>query len=180
MVSPGPSGLSAYAALPSRHSVLNHVVCPTAALSVASAPPVVPGFTIHEQARHSTPPKQVRYPTDCRFTSGCSPPRLTATQLPSITGLRPTRARTYTVQTKRPHGRTHGRRRPATHVFAHNGITPGGASGASRYDERARGNSSCWLEAHPPAPAAPRWRPQAVRAHCSLLRPGRRWWCRLG
>ena len=25
-------------------------------------------------------------PTDCQFTSGCSPPRLTATQLPSISG----------------------------------------------------------------------------------------------
>jgi hypothetical protein len=33
-----------------------------------------------------TPPKQVRHPTDCRFTSGCSPPRLAATQLPSISG----------------------------------------------------------------------------------------------
>ena len=57
------------------------------ALSVASAPSVVPGFATHEQARHEIPPKQVRHPTDCRFTSGCSPPRLAATQLPSITGL---------------------------------------------------------------------------------------------
>jgi hypothetical protein len=50
----------------------------------------------HEQARHSFPPKQVRHPrpspgqgrggsTDCRFTSGWSPPRLAATQSPSIT-----------------------------------------------------------------------------------------------
>ena len=35
------------------------------------------------QAHHSTPPKRVRYPTGCSFASGCSPPRLTATQLPS-------------------------------------------------------------------------------------------------
>src|SRR5450432_4826312 len=39
-----------------------------------SAPEVVPGFAIHEQARHKTPPKQVRHPTDCQFTSSCSPP----------------------------------------------------------------------------------------------------------
>jgi len=53
----------------------------------------------HEQARHSFPPKQVRHPTDCRFTSGCSPPRLATTQLPSITGMRPSHARTLTVLT---------------------------------------------------------------------------------
>src|SRR5713226_5879 len=60
----------------------------------------------NEQARHSPPPNQVRYPTDCQFTSGCSPPRLTATQSPSITELRPTPERTHTVLSKRPHGRT--------------------------------------------------------------------------
>ena len=68
---------------------------------------LLPGFATNEQARHGITPKQVRHPTDCQFTSGCSPPRLTATQLPSITGLRPTQARTCTVQTKRPRGRTH-------------------------------------------------------------------------
>ena len=31
-------------------------------------------------------PNRVRYPTDCMFASGCSPPRFTATQLPSATG----------------------------------------------------------------------------------------------
>src|SRR6266849_5339478 len=46
---------------------------------------LLPGFATDEQARHSVTPNQVRHPTDCRFTSGCSPPRLTATQLPSIT-----------------------------------------------------------------------------------------------
>jgi hypothetical protein len=87
MASPRPPGLSAYPALPSRHSDLNHVIRLMVALgSVASAPPVVPGFAINEQARHKTPPKQVRHPTDCRFTSGCSPPHLTVTQLPSISG----------------------------------------------------------------------------------------------
>src|SRR5207245_5332537 len=46
---------------------------------------LLPGFATNEQARHSITPNQVRPPTDCRFTSGCSPPRLAATQLPSIT-----------------------------------------------------------------------------------------------
>ena len=31
----------------------------------------------------TTPPKRVRHPTGCSFASGCSPPRLAATQLPS-------------------------------------------------------------------------------------------------
>ena len=44
-----------------------------------------PGFATNEQARHSATPNRVCQPTDCRFTSGCFPPRLTATQLPAIT-----------------------------------------------------------------------------------------------
>jgi hypothetical protein len=46
---------------------------------------LLPDFATYEQARHSATPNQVRHPTDCRFTSGCYPPRLAATQLPSIT-----------------------------------------------------------------------------------------------
>src|SRR5262245_7395226 len=40
---------------------------------------------MHEQARHDTPPNRVRPPAGYPFASGCSPPRLTATQLPSAT-----------------------------------------------------------------------------------------------
>ena len=40
---------------------------------------------MESQARRSSPPNRVRYPTDQQFASGCSPPRLTATQLPSTT-----------------------------------------------------------------------------------------------
>src|SRR5262245_54875323 len=62
---------------------------PNVAFSVTSARPVVPspdrGFTMNEQARHSIPPKRVRHPPGCPFASGCSPPRLAATQLPSAT-----------------------------------------------------------------------------------------------
>ena len=38
-----------------------------------------------EQARRATPPKRVRRPAGCSFASGCSPPRLATTQLPSAT-----------------------------------------------------------------------------------------------
>src|SRR5215472_17602686 len=48
---------------------------------------LLPGFAANEQAHHRSTPNQVRHPTDCRFISGCSPPRLTAAQLPSITEL---------------------------------------------------------------------------------------------
>ncbi len=56
-----------------------------------------PGFAMNEQARRCTPPYRVRYPTDRQFASGCSPPRLSATQLPSATGLWLTPTRTCTV-----------------------------------------------------------------------------------
>ncbi|VFM97547.1 MAG: hypothetical protein BECKG1743D_GA0114223_102421 [Candidatus Kentron sp. G] len=38
---------------------------------------------MRSEARHYIPPNRVRYPTDCLFASGCSPPHLTVTQLPS-------------------------------------------------------------------------------------------------
>ncbi|WP_347242826.1 hypothetical protein, partial [Thermogutta sp.] len=43
-------------------------------------------FAFPRQARRYARPNRVRHPTDCIFVSGCSPPRLTATQLPSTTG----------------------------------------------------------------------------------------------
>ena len=42
-----------------------------------------PGFAKHEEARHTIPPKRIRHPAGCSFASGCSPPRIAATQLPS-------------------------------------------------------------------------------------------------
>jgi hypothetical protein len=45
----------------------------------------VSDFAMNEQARRSSPPNRVRYPTDRHFALGCSPPRLAATQLPSTT-----------------------------------------------------------------------------------------------
>jgi hypothetical protein len=67
----------------------------------------VSDFAMYEQARRSSPPNRVRPPTDRQFASGCSPPRLAATQLPSATELWLSPARTFTVLMWRPHGRTH-------------------------------------------------------------------------
>jgi hypothetical protein len=67
----------------------------------------VSNFAMNEQARRSSPPNRVRSPTDQHFASGCSPPRLAATQLPSATELWLSPARTFTVLMWRPHGRTH-------------------------------------------------------------------------
>jgi hypothetical protein len=52
---------------------------------VPSAPIPVPGFALDEQARRHIMPNRVRHPAGCPFASGCSPPRLAATQLPSAT-----------------------------------------------------------------------------------------------
>jgi hypothetical protein len=49
--------------------------------------PRVSDFATHEQARRSSPPNRVRHPTDRQFASGCSPPRLAATQFPSASEL---------------------------------------------------------------------------------------------
>jgi hypothetical protein len=46
------------------------------------------GFAIQLQARRHQPAESSSYPTDHRFTSGCSPPHLLVTQLPSVTSPR--------------------------------------------------------------------------------------------
>jgi len=44
-------------------------------------------FALHPQARRNVRPNRVRKTaTDCMFASGCSPPHLAVTQLPSATG----------------------------------------------------------------------------------------------
>ena len=71
--------------------------------------PRVSDFAMYEQARRSSPPNRVRHPTDRLFASGCSPPRLATTQLPSASELWLTPTRTFTVLMQHPHGRTHSR-----------------------------------------------------------------------
>src|SRR5712664_5021734 len=73
---------------PGRHSDPNHAIRPMVALSVASAPSVIQGFALIQQAHHGFTPKQVRAPTDWQFASSCSPRRFSATQLLSATKSR--------------------------------------------------------------------------------------------
>ncbi len=84
----------------SMHSVTNHPTHPVIAFKLSTqrdglpestlmGSPGVSGldFTTNELARRNARPNCVRhYPTDCMFASGCSPPRLMTTQLPSATG----------------------------------------------------------------------------------------------
>ena len=72
---------------------------------------------MNEQARRSSPPNRVRYPTDRQFASGCSPRRFGPTQLPPATELWHTPTRTFTVLMWRPHGRTHSRARGNPGLF---------------------------------------------------------------
>nr|VFK00278.1 MAG: hypothetical protein BECKLFY1418B_GA0070995_11791 [Candidatus Kentron sp. LFY] len=58
------------------------------------------------KARHNIPPNRVRYPTDCQFASGCSPPHLAVTQLLSASESWHTPAGTSTLLMNRLHGRT--------------------------------------------------------------------------
>ena len=79
------AGLPAYCATPSCRSVSNHVGLPDHRLPPRQRDQRVSDFAMNEQARRSSPPNRVRYPTDRQFASGCSPPRLAAPQLPSAT-----------------------------------------------------------------------------------------------
>ena len=45
----------------------------------------VSDFAIYVQARRDIPPNRVRHPADRGFASGCFPPHLAVTQLPSAT-----------------------------------------------------------------------------------------------
>jgi hypothetical protein len=84
-----------YAARPSKHPVTKHPCCPATASPLLTQRGRLPDFcfrsgldfALNPQARRYFRPNRVRhYPTGCSFASGCSPPRLTATQLPSAIG----------------------------------------------------------------------------------------------
>ena len=74
-----------------------------------------------------TPPNRVRYPADHLFTSDCSPPHLTVTQLPSAAWVWFTTVRTCTELTKPPPGRTHFRAggSPVGILLLDSGSSPG-------------------------------------------------------
>jgi hypothetical protein len=87
-------------ARPSMHSVAKHLTRPVIASALPTQLDRLPNlpvdgpcpprsgldFALNPQARRRVRPNRVRHPTDCMFASGCSPPRLTTTQLPSATG----------------------------------------------------------------------------------------------
>ena len=82
-----------HTARPSMHPVTKHLTRPAIASLLPTQRDRLPGliapgldFALSPQARRYARPNHVRYPTGCMFASGCSPPRLTATQLPSATG----------------------------------------------------------------------------------------------
>ena len=79
------AGLPAYLATPSCRSVSNHVGCLIIAYHHASVTSVF--RTSPCMCRLVAAPRRIEFvhPTDRQFASGCSPPRLTATQLPSAT-----------------------------------------------------------------------------------------------
>ena len=83
-----------HTARPSIHPVTKHLTRPAIASMLPTQRDRLPGvitpsldFALYPQARRYARPNRVRHPTGCMFASGCSPPRLTATQLPSATGV---------------------------------------------------------------------------------------------
>ena len=80
-----------HTARPSLHSVTKHLTRPAIASPLPAQrdrpPGLCPGldFAFRQQAHRHARPNRVRHPTDCRFASGCSPPRLATAQLPLAT-----------------------------------------------------------------------------------------------
>ena len=64
------------------------------------------GLHHHSEAGHDNRPNRVRHPTDQRFTSSCSPPPLTRTQLLSVTKYRPYFDRDFHPSIRYTHKRT--------------------------------------------------------------------------
>jgi len=83
----------------SMHSVTKHLTCPAIAYSLPAQRDRLPGAALMGAPGHSRSglhlgsagsshrtAESCSLPTDCMFVSGCSPPHLTATQLPLTTG----------------------------------------------------------------------------------------------
>ncbi len=90
-VSTGQQVSLIHTARPSMPSVTKHLARPATASPLPAQRDrllgLCPGlgFALHPEARRYPRPNRVRYPTDCLFASGCSPPRLRAAQLPLAT-----------------------------------------------------------------------------------------------
>jgi len=99
--------IPAYCAPPSLRSVRNH---PTRSqdrlLHHPQRPALLPDFIAKPGNSSPDETESGSSPTDHRFASGCSPPRLATTQLPSATRPWLTSTGTSTPQVVRHHGRT--------------------------------------------------------------------------
>ena len=85
------TGLPTSRTCPSDHSVSTHLTVPcrrfdTLPISATGFPLWVWASPFASRLAGPARPNRVRHPTDWSFTSCCSPPRLTATQLRSVTG----------------------------------------------------------------------------------------------
>jgi hypothetical protein len=127
------TGLLVSCVKPSRRSISNHLLSsPGTGLvlfrSLPHDPSVVShrgtmasiGLHHHSEVGHDNRPNRVRHPTDQRFTSSCSPPPLTRTQLLSVTTFRPNLARTFTSLIQHTYKRTSA----ATRRRLHSGSRP--------------------------------------------------------
>ena len=92
-----------------RRSASNHADGLVTALSATQRDQLLPDFAFSQTARRRSSPNRVRHPADRQFASGCFPPRIAATQLPSATRPWPAPTRTSTVLCGCACGRTGSR-----------------------------------------------------------------------
>ena len=116
--SPRVTGLPACLAQTSQRSASNHVGAPGVALHAMTAHPVCFRLRPLSAGSPTLPAESSSSPADRQFASGCSPPHLAVTQLPSATGPWLTPTRTLTVLFARLHGRTGRGFSPDAVVFA--------------------------------------------------------------
>ena len=81
-----PAALPASRDRPSEHSVPKHRCAPAPPTQPLSGSGLGSGFATSTEARQSHRPNRVCHPTDCSFTSRCSPPPLARTQFLSVSG----------------------------------------------------------------------------------------------
>src|SRR5208282_1920167 len=132
------SGLLVSCIESSRRSVSNHLMSsPRPGLVLTRSLPrglptaslrTIASFGLHlgEKVGHDIRPNRVRYPTDQQFTSSCSPPPLTRTQLLSVTKFKPDFDKDFHLAN-------------LTHLQAHSPFAPR----KLRYFRGAKGDTYC-------------------------------------
>src|SRR5208337_1973135 len=140
------SGLLVSCIESSRRSVSNHLMSsPRPGLVLTRSLPrglptaslrTIASFGLHlgEKVGHDIRPNRVRYPTDQQFTSSCSPPPLTRTQLLSVTKFKPNFDKDFHLAN-------------LTHLQAHSPFAPR----KYRYFRGAKGDCLRQITRNPPA-----------------------------